>query len=554
MTFFLGLLLLIQFVSLYLVDVANTRNANNLIGESLVTTVQAFHNSINSRNDALILAGRTLSGDYAFKVAYATSGPQTIRSALTNHRHRIGADLMLLLDLDGKYKILSGIEPGPTMQPGEPFPFPDFLQELENNGQASGIIHYNNRLYSIIAVPLLTPVPTAWIVIGFEVNGDFIQHLQLEGTTQISLAYDKAGRHRIQVSTLSPRQQTLVENTINNGEWFMDNKYEMHSGNSNYLTYVSRLPSWGSEPAYAILQRDRDEALAPYFRVRLLLIIISLLALLVSIFGSAAIASSVTRPVRILAAFARDIQRGDYTREVKLQQRDELGQLGQAFNNMRQGLFERDKVRNLLGKVISPEVAEELIQSDVQLGGEEKEISILFTDLRGFTGLSENRAPAEVLDFLNEYLTRMTAVIDRHGGVVDKYIGDAIMALFGAPLALPDHANRAVACALEMTKELEHSNAAFQAKGWPELAMGIGIHTGKVVVGNMGSKDRLNYTAIGDGVNLASRLESATKEFGVPIIVSEATRQQAPGYQYKELDIIQVKGKSQSVRIFTPLK
>ena len=554
MTFFLGLLLLIQMVSLYLVDVANTRNANNLIGESLVTTVQAFHNSINSRNDALILAGRTLSGDYAFKVAYATSGPQTIRSALTNHRHRIGADLMLLLDLDGKYKILSGIEPGPTMQPGEPFPFPDFLQELENKGQASGIIHYNNRLYSIIAVPLLTPVPTAWIVIGFEVNDKFIQHLQLEGATQISLAYDKAGTRRIQVSTLPPRQQSLVENTINGGEWFMDNQYELHAGQSNYLTYVSRLPSWGSEPAYAILQRDRDEAMAPYFRVRLLLIIISLLALLVSIFGSAAIASSVTRPVRILAAFARDIQRGDYTREVRLQQRDELGQLGQAFNNMRQGLFERDKVRNLLGKVISPEVAEELIRSDVQLGGEEKEISILFTDLRGFTGLSENRAPAEVLDFLNEYLTRMTAVIDRHGGVVDKYIGDAIMALFGAPLVLPDHATRAVACALEMIEELEHSNTAFQAKGWPQLAMGIGIHTGKVVVGNMGSKDRLNYTAIGDGVNLASRLESATKELGVPIIVSEATVQQARAFHYKELDIIQVKGKQQTVKIFTPLK
>ena len=153
-----------------------------------------------------------------------------------------------------------------------------------------------------------------------------------------------------------------------------------------------------------------------------------------------------------------------------------------------------------------------MIKSDVQLGGEEKEISILFTDLRGFTSLSENRAPGDVLDFLNEYLTRMTAVIDRHGGVVDKYIGDAIMALFGAPLELPDHATRAVACALEMIEELEQCNNAFHARGWPQLAMGVGVHTGKVVVGNMGSKDRLNYTAIGDGVNLASRLESATKE------------------------------------------
>jgi len=545
---------LIQIISLYLFDIANTRNANTLIGEAILTTVQAFHNSINSRNNALILAGRTLSGDYAFKVAFATTGPHTVQSALQNHRRRIGADLMFLLDLDGNYLIFSGIEPGPAMQPGKLFPFPDFLQEVASAGEASGIIHFNDRVYSIIAVPLLTPVPAAWVVLGFEIDGDFIRDLQQESATQISLVYDTKVARSIQVSTLDAIQQTLVEDAINSGDWFLENVYEMQSGKSAYLTYVSQLPSWGSEHAYAILQRDREVAMAPYFRIRLLLIVISLLALLLSIFGGAVIASSVTRPVSILAGFARDIQRGDYTREVTVRQQDELGQLARAFNDMRKGLFERDKVRNLLGKVMSPEIAEELIKSDVQLGGEEKEITILFTDLRGFTSLSENRAPAEVLDLLNEYLTRMTAVIDRHGGVVDKYIGDAIMALFGAPLAMPDHAGRAVACALEMIAELEKSNVVFREKGWPELAMGVGIHTGKVVVGNMGSKDRLNYTAIGDGVNLASRLESVTKEFGVPVIISEATMRQAPGLQYKELGVTRVKGKQKEVKIFAPMQ
>ncbi|MBF8270727.1 MAG: cyaA 2, partial [Gammaproteobacteria bacterium] len=148
---------------------------------------------------------------------------------------------------------------------------------------------------------------------------------------------------------------------------------------------------------------------------------------------------------------------------------------------------------------------------------------------------------------------RMTVVIDKHGGVVDKYIGDAIMALFGAPLAMSDHASRAVACALEMISELEKNNVIFREKGWPELAMGVGIHTGKVVVGNMGSKDRLNYTAIGDGVNLAARLESVTKDFAVPIVISEATMRQAPGFQYRELDVIRVKGKQEAVKIFTPV-
>jgi adenylate cyclase len=552
LTFFLGLLLLIQFISLYLVDVANTRNADALIGEALVTTVQAFHNRIAGRNEALILAGNLLSGDFAFKTAFGTGSPRTIESALQNHRRRIGADLMLLLDLDGNYISTSGTVPGPSLQPGTGFPFPGFIQAATDSGRASGMVYFRDSLYSIIAVPLLTPVPAAWIILGFEIDAGFIKDLLQESNTRISLVHDAGGHRGIPVSTLDAPQRAEIESAINDGAWFPDTVYEMHSGPSVYLSYVSPLPYWGDESAYALIQRDRDTAMRPYFRVRLLLIGISLVALLLSLFGGAAIASSVSRPVRVLAGFARDIQRGDYSRAVEVRQQDELGQLALAFNDMRRGLFERDKVRNLLGKVMSQEIAEELIKSDLQLGGEEKEITVLFTDLRGFTTLSENRAPGEVLDFLNEYFTAMTAVIDKYGGVVDKYIGDAIMALFGAPLALPDHAGRAVACAVEMIAALEQSNVAFQARGWPLIAMGVGIHTGRVVVGNMGSKDRLNYTAIGDGVNLAARLESVTKEFSVPIVVSEAVMRHAPGFQYTELGVIRVKGKTAAVKIFTP--
>lgn len=546
-------MLSIQLSSLYLVDLANTRNADALIGEALLATVQAFNSGIGVRNEALILAGRLLSGDFAFKTAYATGSDRTIGTALQNQRQRIGADLMLLLDLDGNYLSVSGIEPTPALAAGQPFPYPDFLAALSDNGEASGFIRFEDRLYSIIAVPLLTPVPSAWIVLGFAIEGEFLAGLQQEGTTQISLVYAEAGARSIQVTTLDAAQRQTIADVINNGDWSAETLYELRAGTARFITYIASLQSFGGERVYAMLQRDREIAMTPYYRLRLLLIVISAVALLVSIFGGAAIASSVTRPVRILAGFAREIQRGDYTRAVELTQQDELGQLALAFNDMRKGLFERDKVRNLLGKVMSPEIAEELLRSEVQLGGEEKEITVLFTDLRGFTSLSEHRAPKEVLDFLNEYLTRMTAVIDRHGGVVDKYIGDAIMALFGAPLALPDHPHRAVACALEMIEELERSNSVFQAKGWPEIAMGVGVHTGRVVVGNMGSKDRLNYTAIGDGVNLASRLESVTKEYHVPIVVSEATMRQAPGFQYRELDVIRVKGKQDAVRIFHPL-
>ncbi len=166
--------------------------------------------------------------------------------------------------------------------------------------------------------------------------------------------------------------------------------------------------------------------------------------------------------------------------------------------------------------------------------------------------MSEKRPPAEVLSILNEYLTEMTSIIDKYGGVVDKYIGDAIMALFGAPLDLPDHSQNAVKCAIEMNAALEQLNHKFSSKGLPTLEMGIGINTGNVVVGNMGSRDRLNYTVIGDNVNLASRLESITKEYNVPIIVSEATMLRSKQIKFRNLGNINVKGKQEQVIIYTP--
>ena len=515
-------------------------------------TVQSFNNQIISRNTALTLAGRTLSGDFAFKAAYASGSPRTVQSALENQRLRIDADLMLLLTLDGHYISTSGMADDQNLQTESTFPFPDFIRELENTGETSGMILFEEQLYSIIAVPLLTPVPSAWIVLGFIIDDQFINELQQESRAQISVLNESNGSRSIQISTLNEEQKTDLTHAINGGEWLMQSVYEMTLQTHAFISYISSLPSWGNDHIYAILQRDRDEAMAPYFRIRILLIGLSFIALLFSIFGGAAIASSVTRPVQLLAGFARDIQQGNYSREVEVKQKDELGQLATAFNDMSKGLYERDKVRNLLGKVISPEIAEELINKDVQLGGEEKVITVLFTDLRGFTNLSENRPPQEVLDFLNAYLTGMTSVIDKHGGVVDKYIGDAIMALFGAPLELKDHASRAVACGMEMIEQLAKSNEIFKDRNWPELAMGVGINTGTVVVGNMGSKDRLNYTAIGDAVNLASRLESVTKEYNAPVIVSEATMQQATEFHYEKLDRIQVKGKQEAVTIYTP--
>jgi adenylate cyclase len=217
---------------------------------------------------------------------------------------------------------------------------------------------------------------------------------------------------------------------------------------------------------------------------------------------------------------------------------------------------DRRRVKEMFGRYVSPEYVARLADEheSLKLGGERIPITVLFSDIRGFTSLSE-RLPAEtVVEMLNEYLDRMADVVFRHGGTLDKFIGDAVMAFWNAPVPTPDHATRAAEAALDMMEELETLNRRWEAAGAAAaLQIGIGLNTGEAIVGNIGSLTRkLDYTAIGDPVNLAARLESATKEYGVNIIISETTRA-ALGegrYQVDPLDEVRVKGKEQAVKIF----
>lgn len=552
LSFFLGLIIVIQVSSLYFVDYANTQNARVLVGEALNATSQSFRNQIVTRNIGLTQAGRLLSGDFAFKTAFASASTATISTALDNHRRRVSANLMFLLSIEGKLVASSGSNTAFFKSADGMFYFPEFIDKAILNGEASSLVSIDNEIYSLIAVPLLTPVPAAWIVLGFQIDDELIKNLQSESHSHISLLTYREKNWEIGISTLSLEEQNMLAENLGMNNTIIGETFDLASNSATYFTFIEALPSSGNSSIYAILQRNSNDALAPYYRLRMILITLLMVALIISILAGGAIASSVTRPVQSLVHLAGQIQKGEYQNKIDLYQKDELGQLASAFNDMSKGLYERDKVRNLLGKVISPEIAEELINKDVKLGGEEKEMTILFTDLRNFTGMSEKRPPAEVLSLLNEYLTRMTGIIDKYGGVVDKYIGDAIMALFGAPLDLPEHAQKAVSCAIEMNTALSQLNLDFEKKGLPTLEMGIGINTGNVVVGNMGSRDRLNYTVIGDNVNLASRLESITKEYQVPIIVSEATRLQSGQINFRKLGRINVKGKQDQVTIYTP--
>jgi len=224
------------------------------------------------------------------------------------------------------------------------------------------------------------------------------------------------------------------------------------------------------------------------------------------------------------------------------------------------GWFAEERARRTMlarfGDYVSPHLVERMARDPLQWNSVEsshRELSILFADVRGFTRIAETVQPEILRDYLTSFLTAMTEVIHSHHGTVDKYMGDAIMAFWGAPVDDPAHADHAVAAALAMQREVERLSASFTARGLPPLAVGIGINTGIVRVGNMGSLLRRTYTVIGDAVNLASRMESLTRRHEVPIIVGEATARQCRLQHFRELGRTEIAGRSETVRIFMPL-
>lgn len=213
------------------------------------------------------------------------------------------------------------------------------------------------------------------------------------------------------------------------------------------------------------------------------------------------------------------------------------------------------ELANLFGTYVPPELVDEMVKDpdSYSMKATSKELTVMFCDMRGFTNMSERMEPTQLQALLNDVFSRLTDIIRAHRGTIDKYMGDCVMAFWGAPVDMPNHAELAVKSAMEMSKAVQAINAEHQVKGIPQIGVGIGINTGTMCVGDMGSDIRRSYTVIGDSVNLGSRLEGLSKVYGVDMVVSESTRKQATDFAWQELDRVRVKGKVQAVGIFYPV-
>ena len=237
------------------------------------------------------------------------------------------------------------------------------------------------------------------------------------------------------------------------------------------------------------------------------------------------IARRITQPITHLANATKAVKDGNLEEikvpEVISKRNDEIAELYNNYLDMLKGLREKERVRGILNKVVSQEIAEETLKGNVKLGGEEKRVTVLFADIRHFTSLTEHMAPQDVIKLINTCMTKISEIIDQYGGVIDKFVGDEVMALFGAPVEKEGCTLKAVQCAVDIMAHLNEWNNERETQNLPKIKIGIGIHTGMMVAGNMGAANRLNYTVLGSNVNLASRLCGSAAES--QILISEAT-------------------------------
>ena len=213
------------------------------------------------------------------------------------------------------------------------------------------------------------------------------------------------------------------------------------------------------------------------------------------------------------------------------------------------------QITKLFGQYVPPELAEEMSRDPAHysMEGQSREMTVLFSDIRGFTDFSEKLPPTELAEVLNHYLSTMTEIVQKNKGTIDKYIGDAVMAFWNAPLDMPNHAEAAVQTALDMQAALPTLNEEFAKRNWPHVKIGVGVNSGRMSVGNMGSTFRMSYTVMGDAVNLGSRLEGITKQYGVGILATETTVAADNVHAFMKVDVVRVKGKEQPVAIYQPL-
>ena len=450
----------------------------------------------------------------AFDAAVEDDDPAVLGGAADYETRLAGFSRYLFLFLSLEGRVLCTLLDGHVQVEKHDGAMP--VQSIPRSEESFGYSLWNGQLYAAHTTSLnLFSRKIGYMLVGFPLRDNVVQHLGKRVDGQVCFVVGSsavvatpgvarfallgpmeatAGLRGSRVLTLSGQTWALFSEPLN-----------------------PQAPGEGSMVCAIAL----DDTLAPFRRIRTVLILTALVTMAAAVIMGFFLSKGLSAPILELVRGTARVARGDYDFRIDITARDEMGILGNAFNSMVRGLFLKEKYRDVLNKAVSPEIAAEMLKGDLFLGGENRMVTVLFADIRGFTAITGGMDPREVITILNDYLEGISAAIEAEGGVVDKYAGDEIMAIFGAPVSHPDDAPRAVRAALRMQEAIRVLSESRRTVGKPEVSMGIGINTGLAVAGNMGSRTRLNYTVLGESVNLAARLCSAAA--AGQIVISAAT-------------------------------
>ena len=548
--FFVVLLMIVQGASFFFIRYAIEATAQNTLREELRVGARVFKRLLDQNSQQLVEATSVLTYDFGFREAVATRDRATILSALANHAARIKASGMTVIGLDG-------VVAADTLAPesaGRPYAHADLVERAARVGRTSGVRIINGKPFQVVVVPVLAPLPIAWVAMQFIIDDSTARDLQRLTTSDVTFVRVGRAETVILATTLPPSRHADLPRESGEVVAMGRDGITVSLGGEPYEALSTPLDDARDLGLFAILQRSVSDGIAPYLALQAALLFIAALSLSVTLAGAIRIGRRITRPVSQLAQATREVARGNYGVRVAIESNDEIGELARAFDGMARGLAERDRMRDVLGKVASSEVVTQLLAGQIELGGTEVDATVMFTDMRNYTALCETLSPQQSLQLLNQFLTTISEVVEGHGGVVDKYLGDGVMAVFGAPVTRAGDAHRAVEAALEVRRRVEDLGPGLAARGLPHPRVGVGLNTARLIAGNIGSPTRLNYTVLGDGVNLASRLEGLTKRYLVPIVAGARTREGTrTEIVFRELDKVRVRGRSVAERIFEPL-
>ena len=544
---FSALILATLLSTLWLINSALSSQVEGTLRAQLQVTGQVFRGLVSERARRVTADTLLLAADFALKRAIATYDPETLATVAVNYRERIDLELLWITDESGTLLADAGGHQPAGRAIGD---LPPLHEAIAEGHAAAALNELDGALFVFVAVPVFAPDPIGFLLAGSAI--DDRTAAALEKQTGSAVTFATAGRvfasswPAAERAALLPAGGLSAE-TPSHGDAAT---FMVQRGAERLLSLRVPIEASLSPPLFALIQQSYDRALEPLYAVRRRVALIGAMALAAALAVGALLAGGIAAPLQTLVGAMHDVLAGNLRRRMEVRRDDEIGFLARSFNEMVAGLEEREAIKDLFGRFVSRDVAAAVLGGGAALAGERREVTILFQDVRDFTRLAEHAAPDALVHLVNRLMTEMVAAVEDEGGTIRQFTGDGVMALFGAPARHSDDPERAVRAALSMVDRLPRLNRDLAAEGFAPLRIGVGIHTGDVVVGKIGPDERVEYSVVGDAVNLAGRIEGLTKTMQAVILISGATAARlGPAFRLGRRAVVPVRGKEQPVEV-----